>query len=1091
MSAEEGLLSSASVEDEEKDSKQNFTPIHDDTKRLPQPICIATLCPTMDLAAIGLMHPTNTNNNNSTSDDMEEKDNDENNNKLNSNTASSNDTNPNVVQIFSSNTIIVYRSIKWEKMFIINQTDISSTLNDKFSLDDHVATQKKNDTDNNNDNDDDASSSSSFFASYITWSPDGKTLVLGLNNGSILLYDIEASASPGVTPNPAVYLPSPPSTSCSMTSTTMTENNNKTANHTKMTNSSYDKPTTTISNHSPAITRSMTAARRKKVNESIPVQTTPMIPPTSSSSNTPTIPIHHKNSIVSLHWQRIKPCYKDWNISANENNQRLSWYFQSHYLDKATHFLPPCVYNTTYPDNHYNDVIDDGGGLFGGIGQGIGSASSGVGVSRQSSENLSHHHNDFEGSIDRHRPKCQTPLSILFSVTCSNGMHLYLQGRYRILSCQCPVSLCNKSTSITASSDLSNFLVSMKSSMKSDCASSLILYTLPDIATKRYQLQIISSSYCSIMSHLTALHEGMRETHSAWSGSLRQLDMKFDQLSTLLLKYGVMPSHCDTSLKKMTIVRRELMHYILGGHSTRSSNTSNAMDQFFTHPLMNDQLLQRLVKSLEANVIRVEGTIRKKILGPVRALLYDVGELHGQVKAMGAESDNHSYSLQEESDDANGRLHLMDEQTSLRLYEASEVLYFIAEQCVSQLVEIRFRLSCMMKWIRGTASQVKARGTAIDSVQRENAKKRRVPEQILKKVADFLSPSLHTDEYEINSIKSGSSEFVLGILFSDYFCKNKVSIQPPPTPLQAKNDNGDIRPPVETPSLKAALEISTQIALDLFEEPRTTLKQSLNQNQVILEEHSTTSLSDNTIVTVHNRIGASSHSSTHAESCFNPNIYPTNGTDSNCHYSKHWFIIANSCVSKVEGCNLLQITALPGAQFVPDVYDLHVDLAESTTPFYLTSFIALPNDTQITNIKFYGNDGNSVLTSETSPNDEEGKQALGLILRNLSGEEELWLFHYDDLEFRLIHQQNEGDNITIGKFDANLDQFCSISKSYSSEIEDNQKTNDRVVFSKCKFICYFNNCTRNAFNIGNLHSQYPFPFSFHTHIFREANPRQG
>lgn len=106
MSAEEGLLSSASVEDEEKDVKQNFTPIHDDTKRLPQTICIATLCPTMDLAAIGLMHPTNTNNNNSTSDDMEEKYNDENNNKINSNTASSNDTNPNVVQIFSSNTII-------------------------------------------------------------------------------------------------------------------------------------------------------------------------------------------------------------------------------------------------------------------------------------------------------------------------------------------------------------------------------------------------------------------------------------------------------------------------------------------------------------------------------------------------------------------------------------------------------------------------------------------------------------------------------------------------------------------------------------------------------------------------------------------------------------------------------------------------------------------------------------------------------------------------------------------------------------------------------------------------------------------------
>ena len=66
---------------------------------------------------------------------------------------------------------------------------------------------------------------------------------------------------------------------------------------------------------------------------------------------------------------------------------------------------------------------------------------------------------------------------------------------------------------------------------------------------------------------------------------------------------------------------------------------------------------------------------------------------------------------------------LMDDETCLRLCEASEILYIVTEQCVAQTVEIRHRLECMTKWIRGTASQVKARGTAADSVQKENARK--------------------------------------------------------------------------------------------------------------------------------------------------------------------------------------------------------------------------------------------------------------------------------------------------------------------------------------------------------------------------------
>ena len=79
------------------------------------------------------------------------------------------------------------------------------------------------------------------------------------------------------------------------------------------------------------------------------------------------------------------------------------------------------------------------------------------------------------------------------------------------------------------------------------------------------------------------------------------------------------------------------MNYILGGNFNRSGNTSNAMDKFFTDRLMNDQLLQILFRSLEANIGSIEALLREKVVGPVRSSLYDVGELYGLVKAMNSE----------------------------------------------------------------------------------------------------------------------------------------------------------------------------------------------------------------------------------------------------------------------------------------------------------------------------------------------------------------------------------------------------------------------------------------------------------------------
>ncbi len=1243
---DEEMKDTTEVEEEDLQSmmirkNQNFTPIHEN-KRLPQPVCIASLCPTMDLIAIGFRKKKIVTASSATNENAADG-----NNNHGLDTNAINKTNCNAQEMNSimrtlennisySNSISVYRTMSWQKMFVVTETDLSNALSEQKNIIDesncvsnsHTTKSTKMSSDNNNNNSNNSSNNStnkdenadkeSSYVSQLSWSPDGRTLVLGLNNGSLLLYDIESSASPagggggGVPPKPVVFLPSPPSLSNDVDTGTEEKdyghddghddednnNNNRIMNHNTNKNviggettsggyssqggggdgnnginntmipnknqkrESYDdedgslssmlstSTTSPMSNHSisaattttststaittnifnnnnynnnnnnnnaahnqfsPVLTRSKAAARRKQQLQlqqqsseksviTIPMANTSSIQANMTSSTTSTNSVHNnnnnnnnhidndynktiqslfktqdKNSILSLQWQRINPIYKDWNKTIEEENEEVSWSFQSHYLDKATHFLPPCAYNATYPRNKYTSIDDELNSL-------SLHGSSGGGGRRQASENFDTH-NDFDETIDRYRPKCETPLSVLFSVTAGNGIHLYLQGRYRLLSLPSPITLCNQSTSIKASSDLSCILISVKESIQHDnknlfenskyhhhshhqqqqqmqSGSNLILYSIPNIIKKRYQLQTITSSYCSIMSHLTTIHGGMNEASSAWSGALRQLDMKFDQLSTLLKKYGVMPSTSTTTIEKMAVVRMELLNYILGGHSKRSTDTSNAMDQFFTNPLMNDQLLQRLIRPLEANVAGVEGIIRKKILSGVRALMYDVGELHGLVKVMNIECTGYN-KYDDEDEDHNhaigedGDLPLMNGHTSLRLYEASEVLYFVAQQCVSQLVEIRIRLNAIMKWIRGTASQVKARGTAMDSVQRENARKRRVPATIVRKIADFLSTTLKSDGDDIDGVKRGSSECILGILFSDYFTKDKVSIEKSPTPLKQRTTNGrfgeDVIVPVETPSVKAALEISTQIAIDLFEEPRSIRKTAI-QTRICLEEQAETS--NKLVRSIHTRIGAATNS-IDAENCFDPSVVGCNN-NIRC-TSRHWIIIANTCTSTVDSKSVLQISALPKDQIeVQGMGDFEEDNVGFQNPYYLTTFIGLPDNCQICDIVFYGDDGNSTLTSETSASNEEGRQSLGLLLRRRGSSddiqsEEVWLFAYDDLDFRLITlpANDLNDNlIKIQRFDTSSDVFCLLTNDAMMEEDETQYG---TVSAKCKF----------------------------------------
>jgi hypothetical protein len=948
------------------DQSQSFTPIQTN-RRLPQSICSVALCPTMDLIAVGLGSSSS---GASGSDDIS------------------------VPRPRYSSTIVIFRTISWQRMFSIAQSDLASAAADaKDELDKDYFTYGNEDTAQTNNDPND--SGTIIGGTNLTWSPDGRILAVALTNGDVLFYDIESCASPGMSPTPIFSLPCL-SLAIQLRSELMSTEKIEVAVAEK------NNGTSTRS-YSPILTRSMTDARRKRLMRM--AGKTPSKHLKEEDEHGMNV-IRHETKQVS-HSKYIEIKSVCWKRIRQRHGQE--WCFRKHYLDRSAYFLPPC---------HY--TMDESHGMH-----------AAAGISMNSMNQSSMFGADVSvsaGDGNKHVfPSAKNPLSMLVIFN-EGALLLYLNGRYRIAFV--PLLDEIKNSQLLDKVHLvstSNFHI-LTTLLTRAGSFRYILYNIPTLVGHRYNLQFISSSYVSISHHLSTMKVGMEETQNAWCAALRQLDLKFEQLLNLLKKYNVIQQGSDSQEELM---RNELLKYILGGHSSRSSDCSNAMDQFFTHPMMNDQLLVRLFRSVEANVAGVESLFRKKILAPCRSFLFDVEELHGLGKAMNRERKyecgGSPSGTQTDDQFLDSLPALMDDDTCERLCEAAKIFYLVAEQCAFQIVEMRYRLECLTKWIRATASQVKARGTAADSVQRENARKRRVPDQIVQKVATFLSTPLISASCELGQ-KRGLTESVLGILLLDYFAKDRVYFEKMQDQLTPDSLNYSFSHPhefqsfVETPSLKAALAISREISSELFCEPRTVMSSMVKKTEIIVEEVqnqrniiSATHSRFVDEVTVQNALDDDHFLASNDESIFK---------------NLHWVIIANTCSSKYEHRQLVQITAIP----VSDI---------GRPSFYKTAFVQIPHNCIVVNMQFYGDDGDSTLTSESSPNFEEGRQSLALLLRRKLDEdresEELWMFEYDRLNFSKVGEPFDGTGIYVRSFDHTVD---SVERLTLSEIDG--------IESKCK-----------------------------------------
>ncbi len=699
---------------------QNFTPIQSRRFRRTTRLPCWSLCPSMDLIALGTgAGDVNVSRFAGSGSDIGGV----------SSTAmdpSSSGSRSSLDFIEVADSIAVHRIVSWQKLLALNNEQLTLT---KDGDDDFMGV----DDDDNEDVEWDLAQDAGGFlwksladgettgtlekemklkgATSICWSPDGNCIAVGLADGGVLIHDVEPDASePGgadaaggdssnhhlihvIRPPPMIHsFSSSDEKSAAQQSVKPTSSANVVpSNEEKLVSKSRDN----VAMFSPRVTRSMAAKRGIAIGTDHTTKNMPaeefnrIVNNAKQSEPQKETEPSLSPAVIGLSWKKVSSYLMSWEQCSEEWEASDTWKYSSQLVDRGRYFLPPGSHPYISESNNRSGIAK-------------------AGVSPMA------------------------PLNVL-CVSTQYGLHWYLQGQYRIMSILHLANLAGaKRINMTCSPDLSAILVTwdgLPSPLppKNDTVNAT-LFSVPLFAEKRFDLQILTSSYRSIFSRLRDAKKGVRSSLTVWQSALRPLDVKFQNLFRLLCKYNVVPQNQNDNAYNVEIssdyIRLELLRFILSGRSTISGEASNAFDQFFTGATFHDQLFQREARGIEAGVASVEGNLRNNVLAPVRALVYEAEELYGMTKARGCMSNETP---------------LMDPKCALRLYTSSRILYLTLERCLATVVEARSRVHDFLAWIRGTASQVRARGTASDSVQRKNARDRRVPDGVLQRVSDFLS----------------------------------------------------------------------------------------------------------------------------------------------------------------------------------------------------------------------------------------------------------------------------------------------------------------------------------------------------------------
>ena len=675
----------------------NFTPIQSRKLRRTTLIPCWSLCPSMDLIALGT-------GSSAYKFDLVEG---------SPSKRKNNDGGESSPSIDFAESIAIHRIVSWQRLLSLTPEQLTSSIfndgDDDFDSSDSIIFRENkeweyaedgggplfmnsrtddgmDDTNNNNNSHVEMTSvetATAKGATFICWSPDGRCVAVGLVDGGVLIHDVEPdttddnAAADASGHHPALHIIHPPPPQQCSTANLLSfvekgdDESDKVDEHQSATLEEAELSRNKKVAFSPRVTRS--TASRRGGTESSSVQEH------NIDENNEHLAFQPSSAVIGMAWHRVSPPHSSWGLEKEEWEMKESWAQSLQLIDRGRYFLPSDCYNTSKSKDK-------------------------TGV---------------DGSF--------SPLAHLnvLCVATSCDLHWYLQGRYRIGSIPrgFDIGTHNTAVDLICSPDLTSVLVILKQPQSSKGPRCASLYTTPLLGERRYDLQIFSALYRSIFSRLRDIREGIRSSTDSWRLALRPLDTKFQGLFKLLCNYNVCQPN-DSVVDCAAAIRLELLRCILSGRSSVSGDARNALDQFFTRPQMHDQLFQREIKCVEASVASMEAKLRSQILAPIRALVYETDDLYGIARSR--DCDVHSSTL-------------IDPEEALRLYTAARILFLAFERCLAHLVEARGRLHDLLAWIRGTASQVRARGTAMDSIQRQNARNRRVPDGVIRRVSNFLS----------------------------------------------------------------------------------------------------------------------------------------------------------------------------------------------------------------------------------------------------------------------------------------------------------------------------------------------------------------
>jgi hypothetical protein len=707
-------------------------------------------------------------------------------------------------------------------------------------------------------------------------------------------------------------------------------------------------------------------------------------------------------TVVGLYWAHVGKPHPDWKLSSAEVQEDVSVQYRSMYVDRTQTFLPPSSY-------HQSALVS---GLGGG-----------------------HGHEDHAPTSDMapscsHTilPTCQTPLSLLCAATVDNGIHLFLHGRYPILhlkdlsssssstATQNTVATTHRTPNVqmVASTDLSHLTVHCQGTAKRDSVISLV--SVPALARHAHHLQSVSALFSSTSQHLHHMEQSVTEIRASWKSSVKPLDLKMEGLVKLLQNYGLETTKSTATASgagaggNNVPLRAHLTQYILSGHTRAAPDLSNAADQFFTG--LNDQLMQRLERSLQVAVASVETKLRKGLVSPAQALVVQAGDLHGLARYASF---------------------LLKPAAAQRFQECAEILLISIETAVTELIEARFRLRDFLGWLRSTAAQIKARGTAANSVQRENAQKRRVPEAVVQRMLRYLQTDNNSSETTGASTSSNGSvsltETLLGLNFSSLLEDTPNVVRS--RPCSPKSVHGNIPSSgmtKATPTVPHVAQKTAEAAQVLFQQPRLHLSQSIRRTDLLLESSASKSpiaeATQHRPVAMMTRIGSAGvdaedvpFGEARPGGFFVPIIEKESTETTSPFNHRQWSVIAKTTQNPATGCDCVQLHAIPLSWTSQSLSD---DLAcddvdeddddDSDAPsgiagsFFLSTLLQLPPNHFVVDMSFYGNDGKSSLSSGMdSGTGKEERQSLGLLVARELGPTaislQVWLVPYDTTTF--------------------------------------------------------------------------------------------